>query len=109
MPYFNGTGPSGFGPGTGRGRGKCRTGAPKRLRIRQLSGGRHGWFSGLAVSLVAMVIRDVMNPSGLLRGTLRRLRRDRQPETIAASGREAYYTVADNHGEVMEVNRTNHQ
>ncbi|MBD3322002.1 MAG: hypothetical protein GF350_12970 [Chitinivibrionales bacterium] len=69
MPFRDGTGPQGLGPGTGRGRGWCRgfffPGG--RFSIR-----RTGIFSAL-VPVAGAVIRDAMNPHGLLRAAGKKL------------------------------------
>jgi hypothetical protein len=63
MPYRDGTGPSGFGPGTGRGRGGYGL---SPLVGTGFSARRMG-FLGAFVPVVAAAVRDLANPDGLLR------------------------------------------
>ena len=67
MPLRDGTGPLGFGPGSGRGKGGCYTGFGYRSMSRTIFHGRPGWLLGIVVPLVAAVLRDVLNPSGMIR------------------------------------------
>lgn len=66
MPLRDGTGPFGRGPGSGRGRGKC-TGFISKNIFRSAVRGRQGWLFGIVVPIVTVVIRDLLNPSGVLR------------------------------------------
>lgn len=67
MPLRDGTGPLGRGAGTGRGKGGCYTGFGYRSMSRTIFHGRPGWLLGIVVPLVAAVLRDVLNPSGMIR------------------------------------------
>ena len=69
MPGGNGTGPNGLGPGTGRGWGWCRGFLFPGGRF---SSKRLG-FLGALVPLAGAVIRDAINPNGLLRSFSRKL------------------------------------
>ncbi|MFP4014169.1 MAG: DUF5320 domain-containing protein [Chitinispirillaceae bacterium] len=81
MPYGDGTGPFGLGPGTGRKRGWC-------------AGGRKVAFWSLAAPVAAALVRDVMNPGGVLRGCVRQLLGGRKAEKRI--GKDAEFSVLDN-------------
>jgi len=66
MPLRDGTGPLGLGPGSGRGKGRCYTGFGYRSMSRTVFHGRPGWLLGIAVPLVAAVLRDLLNPSSMI-------------------------------------------
>ncbi|MBN1756749.1 MAG: hypothetical protein JW863_00435 [Chitinispirillaceae bacterium] len=95
MPLRNGTGPMGSGPGSGRGRGWCRTGTGNRNIVRQISGGRHRWLPEVAVSLVALMVHDALNPAGLLRRSMRMLLSVNKGDVVQPGRREAEYSVSD--------------
>ena len=83
MPNRDGTGPSGMGPGTGRGWGRCFGKA----------GGR-GIFYGVLIPAVAGIVRDLMNPNGLLRTFSRKLLSNRS--SVQKRGAiKADYSVID--------------
>ena len=89
MPRNDGTGPLGLGPRTGRGRGWCRG-----FFFTGTRGGRRrlGVF-GMIVPIVGVIIRDVMNPQGLLHSLRRKylpLNKDRRQEPI-----DAEYTIVE--------------
>ena len=92
MPKGDGPGPGGLGPGTGRGRGWCRGFLYPGNRF---SAGRLG-FLGAVIPLVGAVLRDAVNPDGLLRSVSRKLLLDRgavphkKKDAVAAN-----YTVID--------------
>ena len=69
MPRGDGTGPLGQGPGTGRGRGWCRGFLFPNDRFSSMRLG----FLGALVPLAGAVIRDAVNPNGLLRSFSRKL------------------------------------
>lgn len=73
MPMGNGTGPSGLGPGTGRGRGWCRTGIRRVGSAGRMFRGRGGLLRGVAATIIVAAVRDLTNPSGLLRRAVRAL------------------------------------
>jgi hypothetical protein len=56
-----------FGNGTGRGRGWCKTGIGLTNFGRAAFRGKNKWLFGLAAPLVIAVVRDLVNPRGLLR------------------------------------------
>ena len=96
MPLRNGTGPLGSGPRSGRGNGWCRTGSVYRGSTRALPPGRHGWLAGIIVPLAAAILRDMLNPAGLLRGSMRLLSHAKRTNTVQPGRREAEYTVLEN-------------
>lgn len=67
MPLRDGTGPLGFGPGSGRGKGGCYTKFGYRSMPRTIFHGRPSWLLGIAVPLVAAVLRDLLNSSSMIR------------------------------------------
>jgi len=95
MPLRNGTGPSGLGPGTGRGRGGCRSGSAYRTISHPLLRGRQGWLAGLVVPLVTVIVRDLLNPAGVLRRIVQKLPTGKITDTSRNTRQEAEYTVID--------------
>ncbi len=91
MPRGDGTGPLGQGPGTGRGRGWCRGFLFPNDRF---SSKRLG-FLGALVPLVGAVIRDAINPNGLLRSVSRKLLINRKPVKDNKDAIEANYSIID--------------
>lgn len=92
MPGGDGTGPGGMGPGTGRGRGWCRNALFPDGRF---SSKRLGFLSAL-VPLAVAVIRDAVNPNGLLRSFSRKLLGNRNSaQNQKRDAVEAKYTVID--------------
>lgn len=91
MPRGDGTGPLGQGPGTGRERGWCRgfLFPNDRFSSRRLG------FLGALVPLVGAVIRDVINPNGLLRSVSRKLLSNRKPVKDNNDAIEANYSIID--------------
>ena len=69
MPYRDGTGPFGLGPGTGRGRGWCRPFSFMRPGF----GLRRIGFLGALIPVAAAALQDLANPNGLLRSASRKL------------------------------------
>jgi hypothetical protein len=70
MPLHDRTGPLGLGPGTGRGRGGCYSGFGCRTIVSSIVTRRSNWLIGIAAPLVAAVVRDLLNPSGMIRSVL---------------------------------------
>lgn len=95
MPLRDGTGPSGLGPGSGRGRGGCYTGSGYRNVSRMISYGRPGWLLGIAVPLVAAVVRDLMNHTGVIHRMADLTLQKRSAGNIRNNVREAECTVMD--------------
>ncbi len=96
MPLRNGSGPVGSGPRSGRENGWCRTGSGYRGSTRVLPLGRHGWLAGIIVPLAAAILRDILNPVGLLRGGMRLLSHAKRTNAVQPGRREAEYTVTEN-------------
>lgn len=67
MPFGNRTGPLGLGPGTGRRKGHCNTSFRFGDIGRAAFRGKNKWLFGLAAPLAIAVVRDLVNPRGLLR------------------------------------------
>ncbi len=94
MPQGDGTGPLGFGASAGRGRGRCKNGLGSNGLRRVMFGGKRGWFLGLAASVMIAAVRDLANPSGLLRQLVRALLSDqksKKPQIL----RDAQYSVLE--------------
>ncbi|MBD3319471.1 MAG: hypothetical protein GF350_00070 [Chitinivibrionales bacterium] len=89
MPYQDGTGPLGFGPGTGRGRGWRRKFTSRRMDF----GIRRIGFFGSLIPVAVAAIRDLANPSGFLRSTTRKLIA-RKPEDLKKPV-DASYSILD--------------
>jgi len=66
MPKFDGTGPIGLGPRSGRGRGKC--GILSMMCDARRPPGRV--FLSLAAIVAGVVVKDAMNPRGIIRKVL---------------------------------------
>jgi hypothetical protein len=63
MPLHDGTGPWGLGPGSGRRRrGRCYTNVFQSGFDR-----KHGWLFGVLLPLGTAIVRDLLNPSGVIR------------------------------------------
>jgi len=88
MPYRDGTGPFGLGPGTGRGRGGCWTSSFMQAGL----GTRRIGFFGALLPFVAAAIRDLANPNGILRSVGRTLTAQK---TDSAKPRDTSFTVLD--------------
>lgn len=95
MPFGDGTGPLGLGPGTGRGKGWCRFGMVSGSAWRMPFRGRKKWIAGIAAPLIAAVIRDLANPSGFLRRTAVAFFSKRKAEDARRLSRDADYSVLD--------------
>ena len=66
MPLHDGTGPLGRGAGTGRGKGVC-CGFGYKAFSHSVFHARHGWFLGILLPVGTAILRDLLNPSGVLR------------------------------------------
>lgn len=94
MPLRDGTGPFGSGAGTGRGRGRCSAGLGGNEFRRSIVRGKSGWFLGLAAPVMIAAVRDLANPSGLLRQLARSLlsdKKNKEPKVL----RDAQYSVVE--------------
>ena len=92
MPQGDKTGPFGLGPGTGRERGPCG----KSLFSRGTFSTKRFGFLYALVPVVAAVIRDAVNPNGLLRSFSRKLLDTRNAaRNQKRDAVEAKYTVID--------------
>lgn len=67
MPLRDGTGPLGLGPGSGRRNDNCYAGFGYRNISRGIFHGRQGRLLSIGVPLVAAILRDLLNPSGVIR------------------------------------------
>jgi hypothetical protein len=67
MPLHDGTGPWGRGAGTGRGKGGCYTRVGYNRVIHSGFSKKHGWLLGIMVPVGTAILRDLLNPSGVLR------------------------------------------
>ena len=70
MPLRDGTGPWGQGPQTGRRKGTCSSGFGYRNMSWLPLVRKNGFLTGIILSFFATVIRDLLNPSGILRQIL---------------------------------------
>jgi hypothetical protein len=95
MPLGDGTGPLGLGPRTGRGKGRCGAGARLGGTGRILFRGRKGWLLGIAAPAVAAVVRDLANPSGLLRQFIRGVLPHKKEKAMPPLSRDAEYVIVD--------------
>ncbi len=90
MPRGDGTGPFGTGPFTRRGRRQCRG----FFSVVGKSNTKKAGIAGALVPLVGSVIRDLVNPNGLIRLVSRKLLGFRKPDQIK-NVVEADYVVID--------------
>lgn len=68
MPLHDGTGPRGRGPGTGRAKGVwCRSAGYRAIPLGPVLRRKLGGMSGVAVTLAGVILRDLINPSGVIR------------------------------------------
>ena len=94
MPLRDGTGPLGAGAGTGHGKGRCKRGLGSNGFGRALFTGKRGWLLGLAAPVMIAAVRDLGNPSGLLRQLVRALlsdKKSKKPQIL----RDAQYSVVE--------------
>ena len=93
MPLRDGTGPFGLGPSSGRGRGRCGSQylGINRAMFRQ----RNGWLFGIAMPLVTVIVRDLLNPSGLLRRIIHSSSTRLTENQIQQVGRDTECTVLE--------------
>jgi len=91
MPLRDATGPLGLGPGTGRGKGICNT----RFGYRNMFRVRQGWYFVIVVPFVAVILRDLLNPSGMIRRIVHVL-------SAPKIKNNAYRTMRD--GQFSEIN-----
>jgi len=73
MPLFDGTGPRGKGPGSGRGLGRCMDGRGKAVSL----------LSGFSMAVLGLVVNDLRNPRGMIRGIVRFLEQRTGPRRIS--------------------------
>lgn len=103
MPLRDGTGPLGFGAGTGRGRGRCKSGLGDNGFGRSMFTGKRGWFFGLAAPVMIAAVRDLTNPSGLLRQLVRALLSDKKSKKPQILHATQYSVVEENNNNVAEL------
>jgi hypothetical protein len=95
MPFGDGTGPFGSGPGTGRGKGWCKTGFRFAHIGRTAIHGQNRWLLGLAAPVIIAAIRDLVNPKGLLRQIASVFLSNKTKNDGHQIRRNAEYTIAD--------------
>lgn len=91
MPLRDGKGPFGIGPRSGRGRGPC--GSQYGSVYRDIFRGRNGSIVGIAVPLLVAAVRDLLNPSGLLRQIIHSSTTRHKENNIHPVGRDTEYAV----------------
>lgn len=69
MPYGDGTGPTGAGPGTGRGRGGCRGGGARMGGARMGGGASQGRGRGMGLAGLGLGICRAIGGRFAARGT----------------------------------------
>ncbi len=87
MPRRDGTGPTGFGPGTGRLKGGCFFSKDKNGMKRAV------W--GVVIPFAGAMIKDITNPHGIIRSLLGKLFFQRT-RTHPINKIDASYTILDN-------------
>jgi len=97
MPLHDGTGPLGLGPRTGRGKGRCCTGFEYKSVSYSALGRRNGWLLGIVLPLGTAILRDLLNPSGVIRRILHASSTPKISEDVQKTRREAEFTVMDTH------------
>ena len=96
MPFRDGTGPWGLGPGTGRGKGRY-CGFGYKTFSHSVFRGRPGWLLGLVLPLGTAILRDLLNPSGILRRLAHASSAPKITENPNKARRDAEYSVMDTH------------
>jgi len=94
MPLRDGTGPFGSGPAWGRGRGGCRGFG---------FGGIHngpfqrkgGWLMGIMAPLLAVIVRDLLNPQGFLGKALKSAAGRRLDVGVKKNVKNADYSIIE--------------
>lgn len=97
MPLHDGTGPWGMGAGTGRKKGTCFAGFDHRRMSQSVFRGRQSWLVGIAVPLVTTVLRDLLNPSGVIRRIVYESVHKRISDDSQNSVRQAEYSIVSKH------------
>lgn len=95
MPSGNGTGPWGLGPRTGRKRGRCFTGNRYTVFSPTLFSGKKGLLFGIIIPVFAAIIRDLLNPSGILRQISRSPSINNHRNVVAKEVSDADYSIVD--------------
>lgn len=95
MPLHDGTGPWGLGPRTGRGSGRCYTGVGHRSVFQTGFSRKNGWLLGMLLPLGTAVIRDLLNPSGVLRRIVHVPSASKSGSDARKIRRDAEFTVMD--------------
>lgn len=89
MPSGDGTGPYGLGPRPGARRRGCGRGAFRPVRLARQ------WPVGVAAPLVIAALRDLTQPSGVLRQLIARTKARLRGRTARSALRDATYSVID--------------
>jgi len=92
MPRGDGTGPFGGGRFTGKGRGQCRR---SLFNTGSFGTGKVGLISAL-VPFIGAVIRDVINPNGLISLFSRKLLGFRKPVQIKNAVETDFVVIDEN-------------
>lgn len=100
MPLRDGTGPFGRGLGTGRGKGGCYTGIGYKRVSHSGFNRKHGWLLGIMLPLGTAILRDLLNPTGVIRRIIHMSLHKRIADESKKIVREAQCTVM---GEIIPV------
>jgi hypothetical protein len=91
MPLHDGTGPRGLGPGSGRRRrGRCFTNVFQSGFDR-----KPGWLFGVLLPLGTAIVRDLLNPSGVIRRIVHVTSAPKIDNNTQKIRRNAEFTVVD--------------
>jgi hypothetical protein len=102
MPGKDGTGPYGNDRIHSRGKTWHCTGFRYDGIGRTMFRRRGGWIWGICAPVAAAVVRDILNPAGLLRQFMRLVPHDRSRETDRTI-RDAEYEVLENSKSVQNI------
>lgn len=95
MPLHDGTGPWGLGPGSGRGSGRCLTGTGHKSAFHYGFNRKHGLLFGMLLPIGTAIVRDLLNPSGVIRQIVQVSTAPKNGSNASKIRRNAEFTEVD--------------